>query len=77
MTKEIYNFDEFVARHATNLWGDTAIEGISSPKNTRKYPFIALRLLDNKLTDNGFAPNQNTMKAQCAVIAKNIFIKTN
>lgn len=38
---------------------------------------VALRLLDAKLTDNGFIPNQNATKAHCAVVAKNIFIKTN
>lgn len=38
---------------------------------------ISLRLLDTKLTDNGFVPMKNATRAQCTVIAKNIFIKTN
>lgn len=31
--KEVYGCNGFVAHHATNIWGDTAIEGISFPSS--------------------------------------------
>ncbi|MGN1059694.1 MAG: S-layer homology domain-containing protein, partial [Clostridia bacterium] len=36
----------------------------------------ALKLLGGSLTDNGFVPGQNASRAQAAVIAKRVYIKT-
>lgn len=33
VAKEVYGCDGFVAHHATNIWGDAAIEGVSYPSS--------------------------------------------